>query len=289
LTGPAPSPGGKAVDLDAVAPTCDKSVLLVDDDDLNQEVIGELLTSLGWKVELVSDGAEALERVRRANEEQSGWDVILMDVRMPVMDGPAATRAIRALGTHAASIPIIALTGASDDAIQECRSAGMDDHIAKPVKLPVLETMLNRWGGKTGGTRSPAAHAANSLAQRFEARCRDSAQRLEALVKELGASDSETARPLLCQAENLAHVMAGTAGLFGHAELGTIASQVEQELGQFGSARGPSFEQAPFTAPLTRLKEALWQSIGPRPGEPDSHGAIAEAPNDLSNAEARRL
>jgi CheY-like chemotaxis protein len=272
-----------------VAPTCDKSVLLVDDDDLNQAVIGELLTSLGWNVEFVSDGAEALERVRRANAEQSGWDIILMDVRMPLMDGPAATRAIRALGTRGALTPIIALTGASDDAIQECRNSGMDDHIAKPVKLPVLEAMLNRWGGKTSGTRSPAAGAANSLASRFEARCRDSARRLEALTKELGAKDSETARPLLRQAENLAHVIAGTAGLFGHAELGTIASQVEQELGQFGSARGPSFDQATFTVPLTRLKEALWQSIGPGPREPDSQETTAQAASDLSNSEARRL
>ncbi|MEA2676229.1 MAG: hypothetical protein QOJ81_370, partial [Chloroflexota bacterium] len=109
------------------------SVLLVEDIDINQELIVEMLTRLGHSVDLAENGAEALAMAHRLELDPVAWDLILMDIQMPVMDGLTATRAIRALGGRAATIPIVALTAnAFAIEMQQCRDAGMNDHIAKP-------------------------------------------------------------------------------------------------------------------------------------------------------------
>ena len=132
----------------------DRRILVVEDDPINQEVARELLeTSLGLAVDVVSDGREAVEKAA-----QVPYDLILMDIQMPVMDGLAATRAIRQLARHATT-PILAMTAnAFVDDRQRCLAAGMDDFIAKPVNPDVLFLMIRRWfdrmsasAGKDGG------------------------------------------------------------------------------------------------------------------------------------------
>ncbi|MEA2351472.1 MAG: hypothetical protein QOG86_2413, partial [Thermoleophilaceae bacterium] len=88
------------------------SILLVEDIDINQELVTEMLLRLGHRVDIARDGAEALAMVVRLESEPDAWDLILMDVQMPVMDGPTATRAIRAreAETGRARTPIVALT-----------------------------------------------------------------------------------------------------------------------------------------------------------------------------------
>ncbi len=118
-----------------------KRVLLAEDHPLNQMVAVDLLQQAGMQVEVAGDGAVALARAR-----EGGWDLILMDMQMPVMDGLAATRAIRALPGPAGTVPIIAMTAnvlaADRDA---CLAAGMVDFIGKPIAAePLLET-LRRW------------------------------------------------------------------------------------------------------------------------------------------------
>ena len=118
-----------------------KRVLLAEDHPLNQMVAVDLLQQAGMQVEVAGDGAVALARAR-----EGGWDLILMDMQMPVMDGLAATRAIRALPGPAGAVPIIAMTAnvlaADRDA---CLAAGMVDFIGKPIAPePLLET-LRRW------------------------------------------------------------------------------------------------------------------------------------------------
>jgi two-component system, sensor histidine kinase and response regulator len=117
-----------------------RSVLLVEDNLVNLEVAEELLVSVGLKVESAENGAVAIERVRAAS-----YDVILMDVMMPVLDGIEATRRIRSL-LGASCPPIIAMTASAfvEDR-KRCLDAGMIDYIAKPVDPPVLFKTLLRW------------------------------------------------------------------------------------------------------------------------------------------------
>ena len=124
----------------APAAQASRSVLLVEDNAVNQTVIEAMLRSLGYQVELVGDGAQAVTAVR---ERQ--FAAVLMDCRLPVMDGYEATRRIRDLGS-AGRLPIIALTANALQGDREaCLQAGMNDYLAKPFKRMELQDVLDRW------------------------------------------------------------------------------------------------------------------------------------------------
>jgi PAS domain S-box-containing protein len=118
-------------------------VLLAEDNVINQKVATHLLRKLGWSVDVVVDGASAVERAR-----QNKYALILMDCQMPNIDGYTATSMIRSYeaAQKGARTPIIAVTAnamAGDRA--RCLDAGMDDHIAKPLQLENLRCVLERW------------------------------------------------------------------------------------------------------------------------------------------------
>ena len=119
-----------------------RRLLLVEDNDLNAEIAATLLESDGAYVSIAGDGAQALEAFARS--PVGTFDVILMDVMMPKMDGLAATRAIRALDRpDAASIPIIAMTGNTfQEDVQECLEAGMNAHLAKPIDVAKADRII---------------------------------------------------------------------------------------------------------------------------------------------------
>jgi signal transduction histidine kinase/CheY-like chemotaxis protein len=122
-------------------------ILLVEDNIINQEVAIGLLEGMGHKVKVASNGAEALEELEAGNDEQ-GFDLVIMDCQMPVMDGYEATRQIRN-GRHRISnreIPIIAMTANAMKGDEEkCLQAGMDDYVPKPINLALLKEKLNKW------------------------------------------------------------------------------------------------------------------------------------------------
>jgi two-component system sensor histidine kinase/response regulator len=117
-------------------------ILVAEDNAVNQKLIARLLEKKGHRVDVVANGREAVHAVTRI-----GYDLVLMDVQMPEMDGLEATRQIRAADrSEVARIPIIALTANAMQGDQErCLSAGMDDYLAKPVKPVDLAAALDRW------------------------------------------------------------------------------------------------------------------------------------------------
>ena len=125
-------------------------VLVVEDNVVNQTVVMGLLRKLGHTAEVVDDGAQALEAVKR-----SSFALVLMDCEMPVLDGYEATRRIRALGAPYDRLPIVALTAnAFEEDRKRCLDAGMNDFVTKPISTTRLRTALERWNP---GTKQPAA------------------------------------------------------------------------------------------------------------------------------------
>lgn len=128
--GPALLPGP----VKGAPPSPGRRVLLVDDIKINRDIIGTFLDAAGHAVTLTESGGES---VRLAAEQE--FDVILMDVRMPQMDGLEATRRIRTLAGCHGQVPIVALTAyTSPEQLAQCQDAGMDGHIPKPVDYETL-------------------------------------------------------------------------------------------------------------------------------------------------------
>lgn len=119
-----------------------KSILLVEDNELNQEIAKTILEEAGFTVDTADDGSMAVEKVQNSKEGQ--YDLVLMDIQMPVTDGYQATRKIRDLpDPKLANIPIIAMTAnAFDEDKQQAFEAGMDGHLGKPIEIDKLMDML---------------------------------------------------------------------------------------------------------------------------------------------------
>lgn len=135
-------------------------ILVADDAPANRELVLAILGSMGVHVDAVADGVEAVEAARTG-----AYDLILMDVHMPALDGLDATRAIRALDGEAARTPIIALTAnVQPEQVERCREAGMDDHCGKPIQVSelvrVMSARLDRRAEDRGGPGRLAGAAA---------------------------------------------------------------------------------------------------------------------------------
>lgn len=112
-----------------------KNALVVDDIDVNRILLVKILNALGAECDVAEDGQEALEKFKRSQPGE--YDIIFMDIQMPIMNGYEAARAIRASGHPSAqTVPIIATTAnAFVDDIRDSLDAGMDAHLAKPIIL----------------------------------------------------------------------------------------------------------------------------------------------------------
>ena len=117
-----------------------RRILVAEDNGVNQILIKAMLDHLGHYSDVVADGFEAVRQVQAAH-----YDLVLMDIQMPGMDGVAATRAIRTLPNSVSHIPIVAMTA---NAMVEERAAylaaGMNDHVAKPLDLGRLAAVISR-------------------------------------------------------------------------------------------------------------------------------------------------
>jgi CheY-like chemotaxis protein len=134
-------------------------ILIAEDDATNRLVVGKMLKAFDVETQVVTDGVQALQAASEGDH-----DLVLMDVRMPGMDGLAATRAIRSRGGRFAAMPIVALTAnAFPEDVKECREAGMSDFLAKPLRKSALADALLRAISETATEASLPIESAPTL------------------------------------------------------------------------------------------------------------------------------
>jgi CheY-like chemotaxis protein/HPt (histidine-containing phosphotransfer) domain-containing protein len=215
---------------------------LVDDIQINRDIIGAFLKAAGHVVTLADSGSEA---VRLATEQQ--FDVVLMDVRMPEMDGLEATGRIRALPGSLGQMPILALTAHTfPDQVAKCQEAGMDAHIAKPINYETLTDAVHQAARRlppTENTSHPAPPvtdlpAAPDLPPRFDHSVLDRLftllprdeivvvlQSLRERQKEMLLLLDQAASP--ARLVDVAHCLTSPAAIFGFLALATLARNFE--------------------------------------------------------------
>ncbi len=299
-----PSASGDAENvLGRLTPYRGQRVLLVEDNRVNQEVARELLQDGGLQVTVADNGQVALTMAQRAR-----YDLVLMDVQMPVMDGLEATRRLRQLDDYRQT-PILAMTASAfAEERQECMDAGMWDHIAKPVDpLRLYETLL-RW------LPTPAASASSVPASQEKAPSRQEHPRLLEQLRGVAGLDVEAGLRTLrnklpsylrllqqfaryhhhdaglirqallrgqCdEAQRIAHSLKGVAGNLGLFNLGESAALLEQTLRDGGSA-------AEVAAQVDRLEPALRDSVEALARLlPEAETVVAE---EVDRAQLRRV
>lgn len=222
----------------AVAPAT-RHVLVAEDNSVNRLYLAALLDRMGHGAHFVENGLEALQAV-----QEHPFDIVLMDVHMPVMDGIAATQAIRALDTRAAALPIVALTAdAYADTRTHCLAAGMNDVLVKPLGLPELSALFQRQFAAAAALAGEPPQAARHegagtalldtevLARLVELMPRADAARLyEALLSQAGEATTRMRRALreadIDELRRLSHGLKGAALNLGLRALADAADRL---------------------------------------------------------------
>ncbi|MEG6506372.1 response regulator [Nitratidesulfovibrio sp. 1201_IL3209] len=295
----APPPGTRPAMLAGVQGT---RVLLVEDNELNREVALGLLAEAGLAADAAEDGAQAVRMVM-----QGDYDLVLMDVQMPIMDGYEATRAIRRT-LDADRLPIVAMTANAMQGDREaCLAAGMNDHVAKPIDPDELFAALIRWLPRRTGDTPPDAAPAHvpdgppagqdddrrildpeaglrrvlgkqatyrALLRRFVSQHAGAAARIAGLM-ESGDGASATRE---------AHTLKGMAGTLGARAVQAHAEELESALRHEAPAERAAQVLAVLGTALdasVRAMQRLLDDAPPVPGGTES-GAGAEATGDAA-------
>jgi signal transduction histidine kinase/HPt (histidine-containing phosphotransfer) domain-containing protein len=242
--------------------------LLVDDIAMNRDVIGAFLGAGGHQVQLAENGQDA---VRLASEQI--FDVILMDVRMPEMDGLEATRLIRALPGPFGQVPILALTAYSfSEQVTQCRAAGMDGHVSKPVEyttmlIAIADVIARSAIRYTGDSPTPVPRQSKPLEPtplRLDRTVLDQVlavsapEQVEKYFQELHRRKqglfwllSNTAKPAALT--DALHEMTASAGIFGFMALSAAAHQLERAM----ASKVPESEHL-----VQQMREELQAALG---------------------------
>jgi two-component system, sensor histidine kinase and response regulator len=222
-------------------------ILLAEDNIVNQQVVKHLLERLGYVVDVVDNGREAVDAVQRAS-----YALVLMDCQMPLMDGFAATEAIRGLGFTSDRLPIVALTAnVMPEDRKRCLAAGMDDHLAKPLRRTALEAVLARLVGAEGAAptdpadalaptaSSPAAGSALDLSA-LQSLFGDDPDELRKMIHLFIDSSRESITRLITSVAQhdrsavnaAAHFLVGSASTLGAVEVTALARRIESIAGE---------------------------------------------------------
>jgi len=238
-------------------------VLLVEDNEVNQQVATELLESEGAKVALASNGREAV-RALTEGDQPPPFDVVLMDLQMPEMDGLTATRLLRTR-SRLQKLPIIAMTAhAMAEEVQRCLEAGMNDHVAKPIDPEAFFATLARW------TRAHSVEAPNLPSRTTSVGDEMTLPELPGVDVAAGlhrtAGNQRLYRDLLAQfavrhestanrikealesgdhnqAERLAHSLKGVAGNLGINQVFALAGKLESAIRKSHAGTGDLIEE----------------------------------------------
>ncbi len=219
------SPVEPAVALPA-QPARKLRVLVAEDNEINRHLMTDLLSDSGCDLVMATDGQQAVNAVTQARDEGKPFDLVLMDLRMPVLDGIGATLAIRQQGFDAQALPIIAVTAnVHPDAMTGCWQAGMQDYVSKPVTRAAIETVFAKWG--SGGGPDPQAQddapapstgldpELAPLLGRFIEQCSDCLTGVATALDSWPASDPSQ----LSAVQTMAHSVAGLAATFAAPQL----------------------------------------------------------------------
>jgi two-component system sensor histidine kinase/response regulator len=258
-------------------------VLLVEDNELNQQVALELLGAAGIQVELAENGALGVQRA-----QESSYDLVLMDVQMPVMDGFEATRQIRAMPGRD-RLPILAMTANAMAGDRErSLAAGMNDHITKPINPDELFDVLLRWladraddASATPATASgvPAPSATEPMLELIPGLdAADGLRRLlgrreayVSLLRRFALSHANATREIraaladgrVAEAERAAHTLKSVAGSIGARQLQCEAGEVEAALRRGATAEDVQPLIEPVERTLNDLIAALARTLPP--------------------------
>jgi signal transduction histidine kinase/DNA-binding NarL/FixJ family response regulator len=232
-------------------------ILVAEDNPLNQQVALGLLRRQGHEVEIAGDGREAVEAVRRRH-----YDVVLMDVHMPGLDGLAAAREIRRFEGTRGRVPIIALSASVlENEAEQSLAAGMDAHLAKPIDPVALAEALARHAGAAGRERLEVGASAGQVLDAEHLRLLLEAlgkSRVAALIEGLpedAGSHRESlgaasARGDLAEVRRAAHALRGIAANLGLSALAELTGAIEE-----ASVEGRGEE----VARLCERVETVWQ------------------------------
>lgn len=229
-------------------------VLIAEDNAINQELMLSIGRLLGFDAVMACDGGEAVRMVLAAQALGAPFDLVLMDMQMPELDGLEATRRIRAAGIGAEELPIIALTAnAFADDIDRCLAAGMQHHLSKPVSAILLGEAIASWAPRAARPEAsaktpPAADTewamllapGSRLHQQFVERRDTTLAAVAALSDQRQINAMATAHLV-----DMLHKLAGTAGNFGETALGDWARDVERQITDaMPAARGDILRRA---------------------------------------------
>jgi PAS domain S-box-containing protein len=234
----------------SATPGTGKRVLVAEDNSINQLVASTLLRRAGYMVDTVVNGQDALVAV-----EKFAYDLIFMDVHMPVMTGPQAALRIRALGGDQAKLPIVALTAhAMEGAREEYLAIGFDDYLSKPFTPDALLAVARRWTGawpRQEPTTDPSFETFMAeLRQVFRSQLAEDVVTMELLRRGLLAANEVGRVDAATHLRAIVHRLSGTAGSLGFEEIGARAAPIDRALVQRDGAMTGSAILSPLVESL---------------------------------------